>query len=147
MSSHPASPTQCPPSSFLRLLSRLRIGDYLVAILFVGFAFGSTVWNQILFNDSSANRAARARVVVRNAPVAEFDLQRTDTVAIAGTLGMVTLAIGEGRVRVLASPCANQICVRQGAIHRAHQMLVCAPNHLAVLLLGVTKNDLDAVTF
>lgn len=147
MSKSVASFPRDPSALFLRLLRRLRLGDYLVAFLFIVLACGSMIWERIFFPGSATARASHARILVRHAIIAELDLQRADTVIVHGALGAVTLATAEGNIRVLSSSCANRICVRQGAIHAPHQMLVCAPNHLAVLLFGARKNDLDAVTF
>lgn len=144
MSKSAASSLDDSASLFLRLLRRLRLGDYLVAFVFVALALGSMLGERVLFHDSSATRA---RVLVRNETLAEIGLQHADTITVQGTLGAVTLVTSAGNIRVLASSCANKVCVRQGAIRRPHQMLVCAPNHLVVTLTGAKKNDLDAVTF
>lgn len=85
--------------------------------------------------------------MVRNELVAELSLLQADTIAVRGALGEVTLTVAEQSIRVLASSCPQQVCVRQGRIHRVPQMLVCVPNHLVIVLSEQKGNALDAVTF
>ncbi len=144
MSIPPAFPSDQTPSLRARLLRQLRFGDYLIAALFLAFAIASVTWNNL---SRASAKADTAQVLVQNKIVAELNLEHADTVAVQGTLGAVQLAVAHGTIRVLASSCPQQVCVRQGRIQRAHQMLVCAPNHLAVVLVGKKENDLDAVTF
>ncbi len=84
---------------------------------------------------------------MRNRVVAELSLLQPDTVSVRAGLGEVQLAIAEQSIRILTSSCPQQVCVRQGRIQRAPQMLVCAPNHLIVLLIEKKGSTLDAVTF
>lgn len=127
-----------------RLRQQLRFGDYLVAGLFLAFALASLAWNDLIGEEQPA---ALAQVVVQNKIVAELSLHNADTVSVRGALGEVQLEVADGAIRVLASACPQQVCVRQGWIARAPQMLVCAPNHLAVVLVGKKESELDAVTF
>jgi len=138
---NPSSPSA---SLLTRLRQQLRFGDYLIAAFFLAFALASLAWNNLIDDDE---QAVLAQVVVQNKIIAELPLQNADTVSVRGTLGVVQLEIAEGGIRVLASTCPQQVCVRQGRVHRAPQMLVCAPNHLAVLLVGKKKKELDAITF
>lgn len=131
-------------SLLTRFRQQLRFGDYLVAALFLAFALASLAWNNFIGKEE---QVALAQVIVQNKIVAELSLQNADTVSVRGALGEVQLEIVAGGIRVLASMCPQQVCVRQGHIARAPQMLVCVPNHLAVVLVGKKENKLDAVTF
>jgi len=125
-------------------LQQLRLGDCIVASLFLALAVGSVSLQRL---SATREKATQAHVLVRNKIIAELALQNTDTVTVRGTLGLVTLAVAAGEIRVLASTCPNQYCVKQGAISRPQNMLICAPNHLAVLLVGKKENEVDAITF
>ena len=96
---------------------------------------------------AAEQNAETAQVLVRNRVVAELSLLQPDTISVHAGLGEVQLAITERSLRILASPCPEQVCVRQGRIQHAPQMLVCVPNHLLVLLLEKKGSALDAVTF
>lgn len=139
-----SNPASLPSSFLTRLRQQLRFGDYLVAALFLAFALASLLWKNLFGDDE---RAEFAQVVVQNKIIAELSLHNADTVSVRGTLGEVKMEIAVGGIRVLSSTCGQQVCVRQGRIARAPQMLVCVPNHLAVVLVGKKENKLDAVTF
>ena len=128
-----------------RLWQQTRPGDYFIAALFLALAL-STFWLESL-SSPKGPAAPRARVFVRNHLVKEVDLRQAGTLAIECVLGQVSLAVAEGGIRVAASTCPNQHCVRQGAIRRPQQMLVCVPNHLLVAIGGQEKTNLDAITF
>ncbi len=137
----PSPKTPALPS---RLLRQLRLGDYIVAALFLALGVASVSLQRL---SAAHQKATQANVLVRNKIIAELALQSVDTVTVRGTLGLVTLAIAEGEIRVLASSCPNQYCVKQGAISSPQNMLICAPNHLAVLLVSKKENEVDAITF
>jgi hypothetical protein len=67
------------------------------------------------------------------------------TVAIEGLRGRIDVALVDGAVRIVSSPCPDQLCVRQGAVRGAGAALVCAPGGVSVRLGGGESGALDAV--
>lgn len=69
---------------------------------------------------------------------------------VKAPLGIVRLEIGERGIRVAASACPQQICVRQGWIRYAGQLIVCVPNKLIITVTGgnsdANMGPLDRVT-
>ena len=128
------------------LLQQTRPGDYVVAVLFLLLSSTSFWMTRAAGGNSHSPPGRLAQVMVHNRLTRELDLQHPDTLSINGALGPVTLAIAAGGICVLASSCPNQFCVKQGAISRSHEMLVCVPGHLVVLIVGERGNELDAVT-
>nr|MDD6336376.1 NusG domain II-containing protein [bacterium] len=55
--------------------------------------------------------------------------------------GQNTVEIGEGQARILSADCSNQSCVRQRAIDRRGQALVCLPHRLVVSIEGSSGVD------
>ncbi|MDB5106674.1 MAG: hypothetical protein JWP91_4363 [Fibrobacteres bacterium] len=73
-------------------------------------------------------------------------------VSIPTSLGTVRMEIGDGTVRVAASPCRNKVCVKTGAIRHSHSEIVCMPAHLLIVVEGdepdgSAREGTDAVTF
>jgi hypothetical protein len=76
-----------------------------------------------------------ARVVVRGSGRTwVFPLDAEERVAVSGPLGETVVGIGGGRVRVLSSPCANQLCVAAGHMRRPGNWTACLPNKVLVLI-------------
>jgi hypothetical protein len=63
-----------------------------------------------------------------------------------GPLGISIVEVEAGRARVLASPCAQQICVRRGWLDGAGDIAACVPNRLVVRLEGPAGADFDGVS-
>jgi hypothetical protein len=132
------------PLSAKRLLRQTKWGDYLVAIFFVLLASASFRLSAV----RSENPQTRsAQVMVNNRVAGEIDLHQPKIISVRGRLGEVALEVAAQRVRVRSSSCPNQFCVKQGFVSRPGQMLVCVPNHLAVLITGRRPNHLDAITY
>jgi hypothetical protein len=83
------------------------------------------------------NRSSAARLVIQGREGRwVYPLERSARVDIAGPLGTTTVELQDKRVRVLASPCANQSCIASGVIHRRGQWLACLPNGVFVSVEG-----------
>lgn len=77
-----------------------------------------------------------------------YPLSEDRKVAAPGPLGNTTIAISGKTVRVEDSPCANKLCVHQGAISVAGQWIACLPNHVLVRIEGGAQEGpvIDAET-
>jgi hypothetical protein len=65
---------------------------------------------------------------------------------VPGPLGTTVVEVAGGSVRIVSSPCPNQVCVRMGAIRNTGQAVVCVPNRVVVRVLGEGASPTDAVT-
>lgn len=137
---HPA----LQPSLRQRLRQQLRWGDYLVAGLF-GLLATASLW--LPAGGGQNSRARSAQVLVNNVLQRAVAMQPPQRFTVNGGLGEMTVEVAAAGVRIAASTCPNQFCVRQGYISRAGQILVCVPNHVVILLVGQRQNDLDAITY
>jgi len=61
-----------------------------------------------------------------------YPINQTVRAEIPGLLGNTVVELKDGRACVVSSPCANQICVGSGAIHRRGQWIACLPNGIFV---------------
>ena len=111
-------------------------------------AAAAALWGFLAFRFADAGKAV---VYVGSARYGWYDLGGTVRhIDVPTRIGPVTLEIGAGTARVLHSPCPNHLCMRQGAIRRAHAELICMPARLLVVLEGGAENNvspIDAVTY
>jgi hypothetical protein len=70
-----------------------------------------------------------------------FPLDAEETVEVPGPLGTTVVEIGDMRVRVLSSPCANQTCVAAGHLDSGGQWAACLPNKVFVMIEGNTDGQ------
>jgi len=108
------------------LFSRLRLLDVVVLVL-----------------TGAATVFCAVRVYGKNIPSLQFVIQGKEEswvypvnqvfrAVVAGPLGKTIIELKGGQARVVSSPCANQICVASGAIHRRNQWIACLPNAVFV---------------
>lgn len=57
----------------------------------------------------------------------------------------VTVLSGAEGVRIAASSCPDQLCVKQGVLSRAGQSIVCLPNRVVVTLISRENPEIDAI--
>jgi len=140
--SYPAA-SRKSESLWWRIFRVTKLGDYVVALCFI-LLCSVSLW---LPRALSGKPSGIAQVLINDRRVMNLDLDSSGTTVVQGRLGLLTIGFGSGKVRVLASSCPNQFCVRQGAIQYHRQMLVCVPNHVVILIPAAAQSDLDAVTF
>lgn len=120
--------------------------DALILILVAAAA----IWGFLAFRFSEAGKAI---VYVGDARYGWYDLAGPSrSIEVPTRIGPVTLEIGGGTARVAHSPCPNHLCMRQGAVRRAHAELICMPARLLVSLEGGEADDprqpkIDAITY
>jgi hypothetical protein len=90
--------------------------------------------------------AGRTDSVVVTGPSGTSRLAMTPdrSLSVDGLRGPVHLDLRGGAVRVIASPCPDQLCVHQGAVSRSGAAIVCVPSGIAVRI-GGGDDALDAV--
>ena len=75
-----------------------------------------------------------------------YPLDAQTTVQVSGPLGDTVVSIRDGSVRVLSSPCPEQICVKSGRISRPGQWIACLPNRVFISIRGRPKEQPDAIS-
>jgi hypothetical protein len=69
-----------------------------------------------------------------------YPLKDERQLEIDGPIGVTTVAIHDGKVRIVDSPCPNKTCVAAGAISEPGQWVACLPNQVFVRVEG-SSND------
>jgi hypothetical protein len=73
-------------------------------------------------------------------------LDRDAEIEVPGPLGTTVVRIESGAVRVVSSPCREQICVGMGEARKPGAVIVCVPNEVVVRVLGGRDDGHDALT-
>ncbi len=121
---------------------RRRAVTALDVALLVGLAAGGAA----LLLRGNGHGAARAEIWTPSG-TESLPLARPGARSVEGPLGATEVRVAEGAVRVAASPCPLQSCVRAGPIRRPGQVLACLPNRVLVRVVGAAPDpaDVDAV--
>jgi hypothetical protein len=115
-------------------------GDYLVIALVL---FGALVTVPLLRGTAEAS-GRWAIVRLDGQIVHQLSLAQDQELTVTGPAGETLIQVSQGRVRVLRSPGAQEICMRQGWIHKPGQALICLPNHVTIEIPG--DSGIDAIS-
>lgn len=115
-------------------------GDYLVITLVL---FGVLVTIPLLRGTAEAS-GRWAIVRLDGQIVHQLSLAQDQEVTVTGPAGETVIQVQHGRVRVLRSPGSQEICMRQGWIHKPGQALICLPNHVTIEIPG--DSGIDAIS-
>lgn len=77
---------------------------------------------------------------------ATLELERDTLISIPVRDGMTVVEIGDGRARIVSSPCPSRTCVMTGWISAPGQAAVCMPEGVSLEIKG-TGEEPDAVSY
>jgi hypothetical protein len=77
--------------------------------------------------------------------IARYELSEDTEVDINDEAGYNKLVIKDGIADVTDADCPDRLCVRQTAISKNGQSIVCLPHKLVISIEGGAADDLDAV--
>lgn len=86
-------------------------------------------------------------VEVAGKPYARYEMKRyrrPEEIQIKTQYGSNTLRISDKEVCVLDADCPDKLDVKQGAIRKSGETIVCLPNKLVIKISG--ERDLDALS-
>lgn len=117
----------------------IRAGDIVIALAGVMLiaALGTNVYSESALHNVQIAHANH---------VEQFPAWQDRMVRVAGVLGDTVIEIRDGRVRVVASPCSQKLCLRAGWLESAGDATACVPNKVSVALLGEDRR-FDAINF
>jgi len=122
---------------------KLKPIDYIIGVLFLCTAIFSLVY-AIRHKDGSPRLIVTAG---RTEWVYPLNVDRT--IEVEGALGISRIAIENGFVRFLDSPCSNRICVQSPPLWREGDWSACLPNQVFLRIEGAPsyKDEFDAIGF
>lgn len=101
----------------------------------------------VLFQFFWRQAGGRVTVTVDGEVYGTYSLDDDRTVEIKAD-GKVTnvLEIHSGSADIVSADCPDKLCVRQRAVSRRRETIVCLPNKVVVEVMGAKEAELDAVT-
>lgn len=96
----------------------------------------------------SQGQSVVAIIQVEGDIVETIDLSKVEKVKnlqIQGAQGLSTIEVENSRIRMVESPCPDQVCVNRGWIERAGEAIVCVPNEIVIKIKG-NDESVDDIT-
>lgn len=72
-----------------------------------------------------------------------YSLNDDRTITIEGNIGISTIEIKDGRIRMVYSPCPDKLCMKQGFIKGKGESIICVPNRIVIRIKG---DNYDGIT-
>ncbi len=116
--------------------------DLLVAAVVLSLSFGL-----YFLCTGFVGEPVYVEVEVAGKPYACYEMaqyKEPETVEIRTEYGCNILRISSQEVRVVQADCPDQLDVKQGAIHKSGETIVCLPNKLVIKISG--ERDVDALS-
>lgn len=74
---------------------------------------------------------------------AVYPLSADTTFFVNGAEGPIEMAVKDGAVYIVSSPCDNKICESAAPIHRRGEWIACIPGRVVIRIRGDDPNDND----
>jgi len=116
--------------------------DFLLILCVLILAGGVLLWNNFIKGEPGG----RAVVYVEGEIFATYDLKEEGEYAIYTDKGTNLLVMKDGKADMIEADCPDGLCVKQQAIHKTGQTIVCLPHKVVVEIEGGIQNDLDGIT-
>lgn len=106
------------------------------------------VWKLVYLKGQNHDSDAFVRVTVDGKVYGTYPLSKDDTIEIKNVDGDVTntLVIKDGVADVTAADCPDHLCVKQKAISKEGESIICLPNKVVVTVKSDTKSDIDSIS-
>ncbi|MDR3303029.1 MAG: NusG domain II-containing protein [Treponema sp.] len=112
----------------------LAAGVTALSVVLVYSGAGARPFVKVSGGVSGANKAADTWLL-------PLDSAAAQRISVPGPLGSTVIEVTDHAARVVYSPCANQMCVAAGAIHRQGQWVACLPNQTLLSIEGGAGED------
>lgn len=90
---------------------------------------------------------AQSVIIFRdNKVIAEYPLSENRTFSVEGKIGEIKILIKDRGVKVVESSCSHKICIRTGEIKAPNSQIVCAPNHIMIVINSSKEDSIDAIS-
>lgn len=117
----------------------IRKKDWILIGVIVVIAALSFLMHQVLQGAGSG----KVTVKVDGAIEGVYDLNDDQKITINDSNVVV---INNGKVNMIEADCPDQLCVKQRAISKNHESIICLPNKVVVEIQSSAESTMDAVT-
>lgn len=93
-----------------------------------------------------SDEAGEVSVYLDGVLLYQYPLEAEQIITVSTSEGYNLLLIGESEVRVTDADCPDQLCIRQRAISRKGESIICLPHKLVIQIDSGKESELDAVT-
>lgn len=122
-------------------MSRLSLKkkDWILIIVILCVAAGTCALHYAMRNTSTGCVTVKVNGVLQGT----YELRKDQEIPVNG--GTNLLQIKNGKADMAKADCKDQLCVKQRAISRSRENIICLPNKVIVEVESHRESELDAV--
>lgn len=115
-----------------------------IFLLVVVLVFGVLVSiGMIVYNKQEIG--VRVVVTVDGKEYGSYPLNRDAVVEIEGKIGINTMEIKDGSVRMIEAVCPDLYCVQHEPVHANGEKIICLPGTIILEIVGGEESELDGI--
>ena len=115
-----------------------------IFLLVVVLVFGVLVSiGMIVYNKQETG--VRVVVTVDGKEYGSYPLNRDAVVEIEGKIGINTMEIKDGSVRMIEAVCPDLYCVQHEPVHANGEKIICLPGTIILEIVGGEESELDSI--
>ena len=88
----------------------------------------------------------RVVVTVDGKKYGSYPLNRDAVVEIEGKIGVNTMEIKDGSVRMIEAVCPDLYCVQHEPVYANGEKIICLPGTIILEIVGGEESELDSIT-
>lgn len=96
----------------------------------------------LLFVNGNRPKGQKIQISVDGTVVGVYELDQNREIPIGEHN---VLIVKDGKADMTLADCPDQLCVKQNAISKSGETIICLPNKVVVTILGNRKSDVDAI--
>lgn len=120
----------------------MKKNDIILILVVLILAGGTFLWMSL----SGGETGAKAFVYVDGEVQATYDLKTEGEFEIVTDQGKNILVIRDGEADMTEADCPDGLCVKQHAISKTGETIVCLPHKVVIEVEGAQESELDAIT-
>ena len=99
------------------------------------------------FNSAAHQQGAQVKVISGHDVYGVYDIDEDREIAIETDGNINVIVISNGAAAMKEADCPGGDCMRQRAVSRSGQQIVCLPNRILVSIEGADAGDVDSVVY
>ena len=119
----------------------MKKNDFLLILGVFLLAGGVLLWNNLVKGDVGGS----AVVYIDGESAATYELNEEGEYLIETEYGTNLLVIQDGKADMKEADCPDGLCVKQHAIFKTGETIVCLPHRVVVEIEGDQANELDGI--
>lgn len=117
----------------------IKKADIFLAVILMVVGIASSVF--LVYGGAAGETV---KITLNGSTYGTYDLNKDKIIEVTGKDYFDKVEIKDGKVFVKDANCPDKLCIKQGAIDKTSQSIVCLPNKMVIELIGPDSGGPDS---